>query len=105
MAVKEQAKHTPGPWSFLRQDGDQHREICAATGESLMGDVQYYPWAPDRDEDWALIAAAPEMLEALKLMVEFYEDADHDEEAKAFPTENCPICRAKAVIRKAGGRS
>jgi len=32
-----------------------------------MGDTDSdYPWTPDKDDDWRLIAAAPDMLAALK---------------------------------------
>jgi hypothetical protein len=58
------AKYTPGPWLLVGNDyGD--REIIA-NGKALMCDTQYYPWCPDDSADWSLIAAAPELLEALQ---------------------------------------
>jgi hypothetical protein len=56
--------HTPGPWTIRREDGDRYLESPGHFG-ALMCDTQYYPWTPDSDEDWNLIAAAPELLEAL----------------------------------------
>lgn len=68
-------KHTPGPWEFVREDGD--RQIVAPTlsptlrtRETLMSDTTYYPWCPASDDDWRLIATAPEMFAALVEAVE-----------------------------------
>ena len=58
-------KHTPGPWVFRKDEG----WTILADGESIMGNEQYYPWCPWNEADWRLIAAAPEMLEALKLLM------------------------------------
>lgn len=62
------SKHTPGPWRLTDGNSDTYecRQIKSADGRSLMGDEQYYPWTPSDIEDWRLIAAAPELLEALK---------------------------------------
>lgn len=59
-----EVKHTSGPWSFDR--GSDCYTIKDATGNSIMGDAQYYPWAPEKDADWHLIAAAPELLESCR---------------------------------------
>lgn len=42
------------PWKLRT---GQYREIENREGESLMGDDQYYPWAPKRQEDWERIIA------------------------------------------------
>ena len=39
---------------------------------SLMCDEEYYPWCPDKDEDWGLIASAPQDIDTL---VKFAEEA------------------------------
>lgn len=59
------SKHTPGPWEFRKDDG----WTLFADGESIMGSATYYPWVPSREADWRLIAAAPELLEALELVM------------------------------------
>jgi hypothetical protein len=56
--------HSPGPWRYERRDGDRY--IYAADGESLQCDMDYYPWVSANEADWPLIAAAPELLEALR---------------------------------------
>lgn len=62
------SKHTPGPWRLEEADGAAYicMQVKALDGESLMGDERYYPWVPSNLADWHLIAAAPELLEALK---------------------------------------
>lgn len=52
-------KFTPGPWI-----NEENFHIRDAAGNSLMCAEQYYPWVPENDADWNLIAAAPEMYAA-----------------------------------------
>ena len=61
------ANHSPGPWTIKHDGGD--RTLIDAGGSSLMNDTSYYPSCPTSDEDWNLIAAAPELLEALKAAI------------------------------------
>ena len=62
------SKHTPGPWEFRKRPREPW--MIYANGGSIMGNECYYPWVPDEEADWRLIAAAPELLEALQeLMV------------------------------------
>ena len=62
--------HTPGPWTF---EGGGDRHITLPSGESLFCDTQYYPWCSENSDDWRLIAAAPELLEACKAVYRDYE--------------------------------
>ena len=57
------SKHTPGPWQFATEG--RERKIIADR-HTTMCDTFYYPWCPDNDADWLLIAAAPDLLEACK---------------------------------------
>lgn len=59
-------KHTKGPWTF--EKGGDCNIIRSVSGEALMGDAQYYPWAPEKDADWHLIAAAPDLLRVCILL-------------------------------------
>jgi hypothetical protein len=89
--------HTPGPWR-IECDGDTRYSdwnMVGADGTSLMCNTQYYPWTPTKDEDWHLIVAAPELLAALKLLVE-------DREADGYGSEE-PALTAKLAIAKAEG--
>ena len=63
--------HTPGPWEFKEEEGSvrDNRVIVTADGVCLMSDESYYPWNPDRDDDWQLISAAPDLLEALQTIL------------------------------------
>lgn len=63
-----ETKFSKGPWKKVFRNGATHIED--ADGNSLMCDEQYYPWTPDKDEDWNLIAAAPDMYETLKNLLE-----------------------------------
>lgn len=90
-------KHTPGPWkarrdSELDHEGKLRFEIYSHKGEAITG------WGCVRqtEANARLIAAAPEMLEALKDLMTFIPDSGN-------PDSKIAICRKAAVlaIRKA----
>jgi hypothetical protein len=104
--MSEQPKHTPGPWvpefgeSYrvrAKQDGGQvaimmnlkgqHGLISRRTGAEVAANAR-------------LIAAAPDLLEALKTCVAFIEDAHIIEAQWGWE----PVKAAKAAIAKAEGR-
>jgi hypothetical protein len=50
---------TPGPWEVEQKGCTVLRAPNGPPADqSLMGDEQYYPWTPDRIEDWQFIASA-----------------------------------------------
>ena len=90
--MKTQAKHTPGPWYLLekemfgfsiRANTPRGSEIIAETGGF------------DSDANAHLIAAAPELLEALKMVI--------DETNAGLWKDVLPIRKAREAIRKAEG--
>lgn len=104
------SNHTPGPWQFVEEPYDggaaytnngsgnlwriTANRVSFMGGVSLMGDSTYYPWVPNNRADWQLIAAAPELLEGAKHLLE----------CPGGPT--CGGCQAaKAAITKAEGEN
>lgn len=65
--------HTLGPWRLAFDSEFDSSEIESADGVSLMGSETFYPWVPENPADWHLIAAGPEMLEALEEACDHYE--------------------------------
>ena len=92
-----QGKHTPGPWRVSYERGNT--QIRTADNTSIMSDETYYPWVPDNPSDWDLIAAAPEMLEALHNMVELARPYMRDD------VQLQALQDARAAITKATGDS
>jgi len=91
------SKHTPGPWGL-----DGVHEVVDATS---AGVVQLWHWNKsnnERDANARLIAAAPEMYEALReLLAEW--DAENDrtmEEDSAFQPDSAAIEAIRAVLAK-----
>ena len=72
-------QHSKSPWKFSGSGTD--RVIADATGEEIMGSEPYYPWCPDKDEDWQLIAAAPMLLEALRGVIRVADRATDEFDA------------------------
>ena len=85
-------KHTPGPWSVHRYDLDTDNGIKVTTaniGRRVIAEVQ-------NPDDAALIAAAPDMYEALRMMVWRYEDTE------SMDDEDYPeLAAARAALAKA----
>ena len=91
------SKHTPGPW-FIEQrtydDGNTHFRITASEGHGWAGN-RYMSVSGCIDEhDALLIAAAPELLEALEDLLDNCLDSEGLCAAHA---------KARAAIAKATG--
>ena len=92
-----EAKHTPGTWEL----------VIARTMVHLHGAAGYFgislPWKTEQDKANArLIAAAPELLEALETLLQdarpvSWEDNDDPEQVEAWK-------KAQAAISKARGQ-
>lgn len=84
-----QAKHTPGPW--VVRETSTHVTVVGANGDALFHDDKRIPLVLD---DARLIAAAPELLEALNQAIAWIDG------------ERTPInalAHARAAIAKATG--
>lgn len=97
------SKHTPGPWLFDRERGfiiDANGEVIAFVSRVMHG---LYP------ENASMLAAAPEMLEALEAMIspwDGYTDAELKRCYMAGSFETVPldrILKARSAIAKAKG--
>ena len=104
------AKHTPGPWRV-----DIDRAIVAdsqARGiwRTVVADLGL-PTSPngaqEREANAHLIAAAPDLLEALEELVVTADNmrAWIERQAAATPEDHAAIARARAAIAKAKGES
>jgi len=94
------SSHTPGPWSVINRTEVESEDHKIADCYVLLGEHERELWEPVPDEQMdantRLIAAAPELLEALETLVDAYEQ----EEGVCF----CPDCEeAKAAIKSAKG--
>lgn len=104
------SKHTPGPWEFIdatKVAGMKFSPKCVIkAGQKQIADFSWNdksPWFPTKDESQAnarLIAAAPDLLKALKDML---SEFDTDEFGSEGQMRTC--AKAEAVIAKAEGRS
>lgn len=115
------SKHTPGPWKIVRRMGWDFQGIDEqASGECKMGFVgpagericwfgnseTYYPTEGDEpsEADACLIAAAPDLLETLKELVDVLR-----KEAPGTPLNNHRFdmlgAKAYAAIAKAEGKA
>lgn len=85
------SKHTPGPWEYKRTSGFD------------FGSTEY--WIPGicshvrKEADACLIAAAPDLLDALKISLDAFEDLSKTH-GISYITE---IVDARAALAKAEG--
>jgi hypothetical protein len=98
--------HTLGPWRWF--DYPDGRKLLAANSRAVI----HCPDAPMTCEpaDQRLIAAAPDLLAALKTVVETGDDCPMCDRGRLRNPEKthwpeCPFGRAHAVIAKAEGRT
>lgn len=86
--------HTPGPWDVSAVD---RRTVVCGNGDAI---ADVHKW---RDTDDArLIAAAPDLLAALKLAIPDLYNYDSDRNYEGLP--NAAIEAAEAAIAKAEGK-
>lgn len=70
--------HSAGPWRVTESDNyvadpeTKSFKVISADGETICDNASYYPH-PVLEQDANLIAAAPEMLDALRLAIEWME--------------------------------
>lgn len=92
------ASHTPGPWKWDREAFSGAVPLHTLRGPTVL--CRWWEMTPDCNNpaDAVLIAAAPDMLAALKAVV----DADR-QQPFSFPTMPC-VKQAIAAIALATGR-
>ena len=91
------AKHTPGPWDWDAQGQNGHNGLfniyILDSTKRKIGTL--YGRGDEREANGRLIAAAPEMLEALELLVEeAREDSQNASLMDAFQKARAAIARA-----------
>jgi hypothetical protein len=94
------AKHTPGPWAFSAYTNDVCNFEVFASGSS--GEIVAGEYGVTEEADARLIAATPELLEALRNMVDWLDDGNRQLSDAAA----ADVAKARAAIAKAtGGQS
>lgn len=105
------SKHTPGPWYVIKSDGTDFTAISTKPQieEDMYLDFEVLgssEWLRVKPDDLTLMAAAPELLEALKFSLSEWVQYDGANDPKG-PTEKARIKAmrmAKAAIAKAEGK-
>jgi hypothetical protein len=97
-------KHTPGPWTYEQET----KTIRSVPANYWIATIDSYDGAINNAANAALIAAAPELLEALKEIVARYSNLErlYFEAIKLneSPDTNGTIVRALSAIAKAEGK-
>ncbi len=99
------SKHTPGPWLAVQPTAIDYRAMQIQTDESLIavccgGGPKRAISAPEERANARLIAAAPDLLEALKAYMhamEGFAEAVRATTGTAYPWEAQDIEREKAL--------
>lgn len=71
------AAHTPGPWSYNRDEGGMHGHVIS-TGEYIICELPDAEdgAAPDTEANARLIAASPALLDAAVLVIDRWASGD-----------------------------
>lgn len=77
--MKKETKHTPGPWSFIDADGYNTIEGAGETIACIPSADHFraHMGTPEGQANRRLIAAAPDLLEALVVAKKLIESAEH----------------------------
>jgi len=92
--------HTPGPWVIRKA---KENGACSVVSESkdLAGFTFIAALTPSDEANARLIAAAPELLESLRELVEWSDDMEAN-----YPYDITPmLAKARAAIKKATGET
>lgn len=96
--------HTPGPWKWEDQVG--YFALIGSNGEEVIDDgsaAGEYPGMNITCPDARLIAAAPELLEALVIMLRGDQLGEYECQKQGFPRLSERRSKARAAISKAKG--
>ena len=117
-----EAKHTPGPWrtepdglyvlatNGQYSDGEERTLMVAKVERHRPGSADRLPMDPEREANYSLIAAAPDLLAACEALVfeqQYYEH--HTQQPGRMPGNNSEkfmavVVMAQAAIAKATGK-
>lgn len=104
-----EVKHTPGPWHQTRKHPRQisdTRGFKIAKCLTTTKGANFEMTPAEAEANARLIAAAPDMLEALEGFVEMYVDFAESGDAGFFDAEETPqVIKARAAIAKAKGEA
>ena len=103
-----ETKHTPGPWRYNIETGYRKIDVVTAENANLIAELPFSgSMAPEANA--RLIAAAPDMLEALEAVIGSHEALvikDKPLPDARFETVSTEaIAAARAALAKAEGRS
>jgi len=112
------AKHTPGPWMAEQDHKERWGVYCGAYSDETPLVAKGSRVWPMSEEDARLMAAAPDLLEALRravatlgscstdVLIPCWNDRPSDVAGRHWGVgEACGFCTARAAIAKAEGRS
>lgn len=105
--------HTPGPWDYQEVKTSCGRAFRIGAGEMLTSgvggciiydDYPAFPRSNEREANARLIAAAPELLKALKALFRSYKELADSGDAGFWALEDTPDGKqALAALAKATG--
>ncbi|RVI91798.1 hypothetical protein [Sinorhizobium meliloti] len=107
--------YTPGPWEFIDATKSAKYKFAPTcvikAGQKQVASFSWNdnsPWFPTQDESKSnarQIAAAPDLLGACKLLVEWHGERGNDEKLLPAEQQESEIMTAMLAIAKAEGRS
>jgi hypothetical protein len=100
-----QATHTPGPWEISKNEAGE-LDICEAGAGNMLADLAK---CKNAEANARLIAAAPDLLEALRGLIDQLEAAGihipGEDSGQWHGAEGISFSRAIEAIAKAEGRA
>ena len=98
------AKHTPGPWSRNIKPASKYCTIFAGQSTHVAVVCTQGLTEDEIEANTDLIAAAPDLLAALKWAMDYISLHEGRNDKHAFCVNNCLHKQARAAIARAEGR-
>ena len=95
-------KWTQGPWVVKYSNGTIQLQTPY---EVTMCDETYYPWVPYNYADWHLIAAAPDLYDALEVLLSHVETSEDVGNEVWIETHHKHVDAAFKALAKARGET
>lgn len=90
------SKHTPGPWVSIRYLDSRFYELGS---NEFHARLAFTHGAGDTDEaNMRLIAAAPDLLEALENLADYIDERAGDNECRPLENARAAIAKAKGEV-------
>jgi hypothetical protein len=103
--MKTQTQHTPGPWAIHERAKDSRAHISNGAHIVCTLGTTRTDGSPNHTPNARLIASAPDLLDALQVCIDSFEEMIGISDFGSPTESDFPLKQAREAIRKAKGEA